>query len=188
MSTNRRSHPRSSQEVSGLDKKQMTQETLYWLFSTIAQTLGAVVGIIGMLTIYKFQLISNHVRTLMENSDHLRGFFFGEKHVSQTADQFVKQWAKKREPKEKDPNAEKRKLLNGFYIPLNEFIIARKKIKSRFLLFLIPNLSFIILSIIGLLFCQQLLIYGIWIIRLVVIAMLFTFGSTIYLCYSLVGP
>ena len=77
-------------------QKQMTQETLYWLFSAIAQTLGAVVGIIGMLAIYKFQLISNHIRTLMENSAHLRGSFFGNKHVSQTAEQFVEEWSKKR--------------------------------------------------------------------------------------------
>jgi hypothetical protein len=40
----------------------MDKETLFWLFSTIAQSYGAIVGIIGLLVIYR-----------LENQSRLRG-------------------------------------------------------------------------------------------------------------------
>ena len=38
----------------------MTEDTLYWLFSTIPQTYGAIVGIMGMLTFYRVQSLSRY--------------------------------------------------------------------------------------------------------------------------------
>ncbi len=38
----------------------MTEDTLCWLFSTIAQTHGAIVGIMGMLTFYRLQNLSRY--------------------------------------------------------------------------------------------------------------------------------
>jgi len=35
----------------------MQIDDLYWFFSTIAQTFGAIVGVVGMLTVFRFQLI-----------------------------------------------------------------------------------------------------------------------------------
>lgn len=40
----------------------MTPVDLYWLFSTIPQTLGAIVGVVGMLTVFDLQNISNTIR------------------------------------------------------------------------------------------------------------------------------
>jgi len=38
----------------------MTEDILYWLFSTIAQTYGAIVDIMGMLTVYRLQSLSRY--------------------------------------------------------------------------------------------------------------------------------
>ena len=38
----------------------MTEDTFYWLFSTIAQTYAAIVGIMGMLTVYRLQTLSRY--------------------------------------------------------------------------------------------------------------------------------
>ena len=40
----------------------MSDDTLYWLFSTIAQAYGAIIGIIGLLVVYR-----------LENQSRLRG-------------------------------------------------------------------------------------------------------------------
>ncbi|NIO20879.1 MAG: hypothetical protein GTN76_09115 [Candidatus Aenigmarchaeota archaeon] len=51
----------------------MTEDTLSWLFSTIAQTYGAIVGIMGMLTVYRLQTLSRYredCRKRAEGSAH----------------------------------------------------------------------------------------------------------------------
>ena len=163
----------------------MSTQDLQWLFSTIAQTLGAIVGIIGMLTVYKLQTIANYMKESMEETVQFRRDFFGMESYSQTPDQFVENWPQVKEGLD-DVMTQKRKVLDRLAIDLTRLSAARNQLISRFFLFLIPNLSFVVLSILGLLYCHSLAPMGTMIAVLTGIAMLFTFCSTIYLCYSLI--
>jgi len=82
--------------------QKMTEQTLYWLFSTVAQTLGAIVGIIGMLTVYRLQNIPNQKRQIMEDSSSYRQYFFGLAAKSQTPEKSAEDWPKKKRPEEID--------------------------------------------------------------------------------------
>ncbi len=162
----------------------MSIEDLYWLFSTIAQSLGAIVGIIGMLTVYKLQTMANYIREVMGGSVHARTSFFADSHL-QTAEQLIENWAAVKKRTDDSMRGEKKEL-DRVVIDLTKALDARKQIIFRFFLFLIPNLLFIVLSISGLLYCHSLTPRGDLIAGLTGIAMLFTFCSTIFLCYSLI--
>ncbi|MBW2622776.1 MAG: hypothetical protein JRD68_07700 [Deltaproteobacteria bacterium] len=43
-----------------------TQEAVMWLYSTVSQTLGALIAVVGMLTVYKLDRISNGIGRLFE--------------------------------------------------------------------------------------------------------------------------
>ncbi len=161
----------------------MTDDALYWLFSTIAQTLGAIVGVIGMLTVYKLQLIANNIRQRMEGSVESRKVYYPDTFFSITPEEFVESWFNLREPD--SVQSDHSDSLDIVAALLNRLLANRKEIISGFLYFLIPNLSFIVLSILGLLHCNSLASWGVGIAAFTGIAMFYTFCSTIYLCYSL---
>ena len=68
----------------------MDEDTLYWLFSTIAQTYGAILGVIGMLMVYRLQNLSTIIKERMENSLIQRKQHFGEPSYSQSPEEFFK--------------------------------------------------------------------------------------------------
>ena len=39
-------------------------EALMWVYSTIAQTLGAIVAVVGMLTVYKLDRVGNSIERI----------------------------------------------------------------------------------------------------------------------------
>jgi hypothetical protein len=47
----------------------MTIDTLHWLFSTIAQTYGAILGVFIMLTIYRLQTLSNDTENCRKRAE-----------------------------------------------------------------------------------------------------------------------
>jgi len=70
----------------------MPPDQFYWLCSTIAQTIGALVGVVGMAIIYKYQTIGNLERFIMDESSRLRTKIFGvDRAYGQTASEFLKQ-------------------------------------------------------------------------------------------------
>lgn len=46
----------------------MNIDYLYWFFSTIAQTLGAIVAVVGMLSIYRLQVIYGRIKDLVKDN------------------------------------------------------------------------------------------------------------------------
>lgn len=57
----------------------MNQDTLYWLFSTIAQTYGAIVGIVGLLVVYRLQNERSIRTELRDRNVNRMGNVFGDK-------------------------------------------------------------------------------------------------------------
>ncbi len=42
------------------------QEAVMWLYSTISQTLGAIIAVVGMLTVYKLDRIGRTIERIFE--------------------------------------------------------------------------------------------------------------------------
>lgn len=79
----------------------MTQESLYWLFSTIAQTYGAIVGIIGMLTVYRLQTLSNQIENSRKNSEESVKVLVGLDVSLLEAEDLVEVWRNKTQDERK---------------------------------------------------------------------------------------
>lgn len=126
------------------------------------------------------------MRGMMERHDHFREDVFGMDAFAETPEQFVESWP---EIKKKSGGKElhnQKKALDRLEVDLSKLLGAHKRVRFKFLLFLILNLSFITLSILGLLYPQSLTTWGKWIAVGTGMAMGFTLGSTISLCSSLV--
>ena len=138
----------------------LTSEALYWFFSTIAQTLGAIVGVVGMLTVFKLQNITASMQQLVDNTLNQRSAIFeGEKALNQTpkdvVTDFYEKWIKNDKIKEYEDNASVRVIHFAYLRIINSFDIY-KKIRFRFFFtFLIPQLVVIFFSIESLLFSEN---------------------------------
>ena len=88
----------------------MATETLYWFFSTFAQTLGSLVGVVGMLTVFKLRNIYDSINSAMQGSLDLRRSHYGSpNYLSQTTEQVIETWPEKieREPHHLDQDTGK---------------------------------------------------------------------------------
>ena len=65
-------------------------DMIYWLFSTIAQTIAAIIGLIGMVTVYKIQLIRNSSKEIMDWTLTLRKYVYGIDALRHTPHVFLK--------------------------------------------------------------------------------------------------
>ena len=72
----------------------MTQNDLYWFFSTVAQSLGAIVGVVGMLTVFRLQNLENYIKGIMDRSLEIRLMLFGDIIVNQKTEDFIEQITK----------------------------------------------------------------------------------------------
>lgn len=70
----------------------MNADTFFWLFSTIAQTYGAILGVIGMLTVYKFQILSNTLTHVFERADSSLDFILTKKEHIMSHETLVEIW------------------------------------------------------------------------------------------------
>ncbi|MBW1910484.1 MAG: hypothetical protein JRJ11_13250 [Deltaproteobacteria bacterium] len=167
----------------------MTEDTLYWLFSTIAQTYGAIAGIIGMLTVYKLQQLSNAKKdAFKEVGEPLLDLLAGPELNLITPENTVKWW--KDNP---DKHAHffggsdhpRKRILSAAVSKINEIIAAKENIKRSFKVFLFAHMGIISGSIICLFFTESLVFHKISIISAIVLVVFISFLSTTVLCFSL---
>lgn len=137
------------------DKKtfELTRDDFYWFFSTIAQTLGAIVGVIGMLTVFRFQNLTNSMQHHLDGTFKQRFQYFGsEKVYNQTPEVFINDF----EDKFPDIDTTRKKLkdassfsdMYNAYRQISSLSKTYKKIRNRFFFtFLIPQLIVIFFSI-----------------------------------------
>jgi len=130
----------------------MDKVMLYWLFSTIAQTYGAIVGVIGMLTVYRLQILSNYIKEAMDSTKKRRESHFAEAAYGQDVKEFIEGWNnRKTSSREFDKNDIK--FLTEASDNLRRTLDQIEKIKVRGINFLLTHLIIIVLSIVALLFC-----------------------------------
>ncbi|MBW1752741.1 MAG: hypothetical protein JRJ46_06485 [Deltaproteobacteria bacterium] len=128
----------------------MIDQDLYWLFSTVAQTLGAIIGVVGMLTVYRLQNISNTIRDHYHSSEDARNIF--GLRFTKNATFFIEQWGKykKANPQildKTDYNYNEAKDLDIIKDEIKKLMLRRAKIKSKFVESLIINLIILFGSI-----------------------------------------
>jgi hypothetical protein len=74
----------------------ITGEDLYWFFSTLAQTLGAIVGVVGMLTVFRLQNLTTSMQRHLDATHIQRNNIFGgEKAFNQTPEDVINDFTKK---------------------------------------------------------------------------------------------
>jgi len=134
---------------------ELDKDTLYWLFSTVAQTYGAIVGVIGMLTVYRLQNLSNFIKEAMDNSKDRRLNYFGEAIYGQSPQGFIAAWREHKQTHEVW-NAGDKNFLDKFSDDLSRGLEQTEKIKMRGIRFLRIHLLIIIFSILALLFSKTL--------------------------------
>jgi len=158
----------------------MDTDQLYWLFSTIAQTLGAIVGVIGMLTIYKLQIISNYIDKKMENSLLLRMKVFPGA-GDQPPEDFYKGMKEINLKAFNLKDNEMMSLRQDWHVLASQLFRERRLIKG-FLFFIIPNLLFIFISIIAIIWIPSITSWNEIFISTVIGAFsLYAFLSCLYL-------
>lgn len=156
-------------------------DDLYWLFSTIAQTLAAIVALVGMLAVYRLQIISNSKNQIMNASEKSRIYFHGTPAMSQTPESFVSDW---RNYRKNSDNPE----LDGIVSQLENLIKTDKKIKSDFKPFLFVNLGTILGSLFAIPFLESLFCEKLLVIVLTIAIVGVCFYLTIKLTLSLLSP
>lgn len=133
----------------------MDTESAYWFLSTISQTLAAIVGLIGMVTVYKLQMIKNSINELMTVSRKLRDSHYNPPvAVTQISSDFVKIFES--ETLKKNPlNTYKGwddtlKELYEFYNGIKHLMAQKKKIIRYFKIFIFVYMFSIFFSLVGL--------------------------------------
>lgn len=164
----------------------MPVDDLYWLFSTIAQTLGAIVGLIGMISVYRLQGLSNSKREIMNRTIDARKSHFGLDAFKQTPEEFVEDCWKKIEAGEIGDSGHGTTLKVAWY-QLTDVFRSRETIILPFRLFLIFNLAIIFLSILALPFCKVLVRLKGLTVSMTAIALAICFLLTMFLSLSLIA-
>ena len=136
----------------------MNENTLYYFFSTIAQTFGAIVGLIGMLTVYKLQKIQYSIEKQYEDKKTGIVVSLGNDPDYYQMEELPSLWEKTKQglvPEEAGWDGS-HYVFRDFVLFLNDTLPIKKLTQDRFIHFLILNTFIIFLSLILLLFCQRL--------------------------------
>ena len=162
----------------------MDSEALKWLFSSIAQTYGALVGILGMLVVYKLQLIANMIREIRQKYMGAIYHFFGLESYVITDRQLVKSWKSIAKDQEVTPE---KNTMDDFAKTIEPLLHKSNEIRSEFTRFLVPHLALILTSIILLLITDQIatLDFGI-VIGLLIVLLAISFIMILSLCITLI--
>jgi hypothetical protein len=73
----------------------MTDTALFYLFSTLAQTYGAILGVMGMLAVYRLQVLRDVRRGCRERLRNPLAHCFGPLSSSWDSDTMLKKWKEK---------------------------------------------------------------------------------------------
>lgn len=131
----------------------MGKEQFFWLFSTIAQTYGALIAVIGMLVVFRFQNISSYISTVHQKHLVIRRGYFGDKAYSQSPDKFIEDWAERKDDKPDSDEIILEKLCEDLSAHYNQ----RSELRKRFLIFFFGHMLILVLSITAIMFDWELL-------------------------------
>jgi hypothetical protein len=168
----------------------MDSNTLYYFLSTLAQTFGVIVGFIGILTVYRLQQLNNRLEKIWEPYVPYIAESIGGDADGITPFNLPQLWehAKKRVTQEGGSLDEAHLATNTVILKTEPLIKNIHTAKDRFILFLILNVSTILLSLLLLPFCEILDNSGwkyFWTVVLLCMATCSLF-LTIRLCFILI--
>jgi hypothetical protein len=143
----------------------MNEDTLYWVFSTIAQTYGAIVGIIGMLTIYRLQNLSNRIEDCRKRIEKNAFTTFGAEARILSPENLATKWDK-HTGKEylKEHRSELFHMIDTDVQRIKIYMPWSNKIRENFLIFFVFHLVIIIIPSIFCLFFVSVLVSFKWVI------------------------
>jgi hypothetical protein len=128
-----------------------------WLLSTIAQTFGALIGIGGMLAVFKLQRIHDMIGKQMDKIEPHMQAVVPEKDIPTTSpEDWVDAWWKVQDTKEFDLKRGKWARVNTASVVIQINTVIRSEIKQDFYLALRATLLLIFISILGLFNCKLL--------------------------------
>ena len=167
----------------------MDDITLYYFFSTIAQTYGAIIGLIGMLTVYKLQRIETNISQQYNDKKKSIKQSSGTNPDFYQMEEFSSIWEKTKQgfvPEETGWNPCHHDF-QDFVIFLDHTLHIKKLSQDRFIHFLILNAFIIFISLVLLLFCQPLSTSGwkyFW-STIMISLVVFSLIATVRLCLTL---
>lgn len=167
----------------------MNNDTLYYFFSTIAQTYGAIVGLIGMLTVYRLHRLED---TISQKYNQVRDDILsssGKNPDDYKMEELSPLWEETKQGlvPEREGWNQCHYVFRSFILFLDDILPTRSFTKDRFIHFLIVNALIIFLSLILLPFCESLsksLWKYIW-TTILISLILFSLIATIRLCLTL---
>ena len=172
----------------------MDENTLFWLFSTIAQTYGAIVSIIGFLVIYRLDRFNKYLeedkKTYKRNFDSFfRNYRTGLDVNALKTEDIVNNWNEI-----VVGNDLKKKDLKGNYGVAYKGIIGMKRnlnwsraVRIVFGIVILYHLPLIIFSIIGIYYVPELTQYAEIIPCNLIIVLLLSLGLIFLLLYFLIS-
>ena len=162
-------------------------DMIYWLFSTIAQTIAAIIGLIGMVTVYKIQLIRNSSKEIMDWTLTLRKYVYGIDALRHTPHIFLK--AVTRGLKNDHFNGlskNDRFVLKAGIERLKQLNNTSKRIKGGFVVFTLTNFFTIFLSLIAIVFADHISAkQDVLFLTIVALLIFLDFILSAFTCFSL---
>jgi hypothetical protein len=170
------------------EEEQMTENTLYWLFSTIAQTYGAVLGVFGMLTVYRLQTLSNDTENCRKRAEVPARVVFGVEAYGLSPEDLAEKWQKF---PGKEQMGHQGQIMNREMERIKRYNRWSKKIRKWLGAFIVSHGIIIILAILGIMFIEQVVPLGSIIVYIFVgllVASVISIGLLIWYLYSDKSP
>ncbi len=162
-------------------------QDLQWLFSTMAQTYGAILGIFGMISLYRLETNSNKIESSRDRAEqHLLSFPDTKATIGSSPEDIVGRW--------KGISKEKKELFRksspqGFLVIHNavgrieRYMNWSAKTRKWFIIFIVVHVIIITASIFGLVYISKTASFENIIPCLAVIILAASIASTSMLSY-----
>ncbi len=128
-----------------------------WLLSTIAQTFGALIGIAGMLAVFKLQRIHDMIGTYRRDLKSSISYFMSPyREPSVSPEDWVDIWPSILQEKKDHRDQAQVSMINGITSSMEVNLELREEVREDFYVALRVTLALIVVSIIGLFNCKWL--------------------------------
>ncbi len=138
----------------------MSAEDVRWFLSTLAQCLAAIVGVGGMLVVFKLQRMHDTLENLLNQIRSYMELILGDKSEPYviSPEDWVKKWKKEDEATAKRKQGISESYLhvtNGTTLQIEQVLADRRALRRGFLQFATMYLVLIVLSLYALLHCTR---------------------------------
>lgn len=126
----------------------MATDTLYYFFSSVSQTFGALLGVVGMLTVYRIQALRNYIDDTMRKYDRdIMDVIREDVIPSDLEEKWTHKKMKRAIPEDQGQWGENYKRIETAVISIKKFNRVIEGTKDRFVWFLISSVLTIFLSL-----------------------------------------